>query len=100
MKMAIHRKSVVVAIAGLIVAAPVLAQTPAPAPEAPAAAATHSDPIVQKRMEVREQNRQHRANRAQAKKKQQQATQQSRDERNRANAESRQRATDAMKPQN
>lgn len=74
--------------AGLLAAGPLMAQTPA----ASAPAETHNDPIVQKRMEVREANQAHRANRAEARRNFRKDVGQSRSERNAAVQDSRARA--------
>ena len=73
------------------------AQQPAASPDADSpAATTHHDPIVQKRSEVREANRQRRAKTSQARSQFRDQSRQARAERNQSVQESRQRATDAM----
>jgi hypothetical protein len=82
---------------GVITSGSAIAQQPAaPAAGTAAASATHSDPIVQKRMEVREANRQQRAANAKTRKQAQQQQAKARAERNQSVQQSRDRATAAM----
>ena len=62
----------------------------------PATTVTHSDPIVQKRMEVREANRQQRARTAEARQTFQQEAREARAERNQSAQDSRARAQAAI----
>jgi hypothetical protein len=87
-------------VIGLLAAGPAMAQQPAAATEQSPVTTTHSDPIVQKRMEVRKANQTHRANRAEARKVQRSEVSQSRAERNQAVQESRARATEAINQAN
>jgi hypothetical protein len=79
---------------GVVTSGSAIAQQPA-APAA-AASATHSDPIVQKRMEVREANRKQREANAKTRKQAQQQQAKARAERNQSVQQSRDRATAAM----
>lgn len=72
------------------------AQQPAAPDMASPAATTHHDPIVQKRSEVREANRQQRAQTSQARSQFREQSRQARAQRNQSVQESRQRATNAM----
>jgi hypothetical protein len=84
---------------GALVSGSAMAQQPAqPAatPPAAGASATHSDPIVQKRMEVRAANQKQRAQNAQARAKMKESQRQARNERNQSVQQSRQHATAAM----
>jgi hypothetical protein len=91
-----------VAIVGIVVSAlvagQVFAQTSAPAPTQgqPATTVTHNDPIVQKRMEIRDANRQQRARTAEARQTFNQEAQQARAERNESAQDSRARAQAAL----
>jgi hypothetical protein len=68
-----------------------------PAADAPAtASATHSDPIVQKRMEVRSANQKQRAANAKTRQQAKQQQAQARAERNKSVSQSRARATAEM----
>ena len=81
---------------GVVTSGSAIAQQPAAPAEGMAASATHSDPIVQKRMEVREANRKQRE--ANAKIRQHAKEQQAKvnAERNQSVQQSRARATAAM----
>lgn len=84
---------------GVATSGSAIAQQPAqPADAAPSAAAsaTHSDPIVQKRMEVRDANRQQRAANAKTRQQAQQQQAKARAERNQSVQQSRARASAAM----
>lgn len=75
------------------------AQQPAASPDmaSPAAAgATHHDPIVQKRSEVRAANRKQRQQTSQARSQFREQSRQARNQRNQSVSESRQRATNAL----
>jgi hypothetical protein len=88
-------------VVGLLAAGPAIAQQPAAVTEqSPATTTQHSDPIVQKRMEVRQANQTHRANRAEARQVQRSEVSQSRAERNQSVQEARARATEAINPAN
>jgi hypothetical protein len=71
------------------------AQQPA-MPDAASPAATHHDPIVQKRSEVREANRQRSAQTSEARRQARQQSREARTQRNQSVQESRQRATKAL----
>ncbi|CAG9232313.1 conserved exported hypothetical protein [Paraburkholderia tropica] len=97
MKSRIATTAVVLAVVGAMIAGSVMAQQPAPAnPEQAQAAATHNDPIVQKRMEIRDANREQRSKNADAKKAYKSEVKQARGERNQAAQESHARAQDAL----
>ncbi|WP_321892502.1 hypothetical protein [Paraburkholderia tropica] len=103
MKSRIATTAVVLAVVGAMIAGSVLAQQPAPAnpsQPAPPAAATHNDPIVQKRMEIREANREQRAKKSEAKKVYRNEAKQARSERNQSAQESRARAQNALNAPN
>lgn len=87
------------AVIGVMTAGSAFAQqavTSAAAEPAKTAAATHSDPIVQKRMEVRAANQQQRARTAEARQAFRAEARDARAERNQAAQESRARATEAV----
>ncbi|NKJ48362.1 hypothetical protein CIC12_16755 [Burkholderia sp. SG-MS1] len=81
---------------GVVTSGSAIAQQPAAPAEGVAASATHSDPIVQKRMEVREANRKQREANAKTRKQAQQQQAQARAERNQSVQQSRDRATAAI----
>jgi len=90
------------AVVGVMTAGSAFAQqaiTSAAAGPETGATATHSDPIVQKRMEVREANRQQRARTSEARQSFRAEARQARGERNQSAQESRARAADALKQQ-
>lgn len=90
------RLATAVVVFGIVTSGAAIAQQPAAADAPAMASATHSDPIVQKRMEVRSANQTQRA--ANAKTRQQANEQQAkaRAERNQSVSQSRARATAAM----
>jgi hypothetical protein len=87
------------AVIGVMTAGSAFAQqavASAAAEPAHTATATHSDPIVQKRMEVREANQKQRARTAEARKNFRAEARDARSERNQSAQESRARATQAL----
>ncbi|WP_233872091.1 hypothetical protein [Paraburkholderia adhaesiva] len=100
MKVPAIKLSALVFTLGLLAAGPVMAQPSAVAPEQSPATTTHNDPIVQKRMEVRAANQQHRANRSEARSVQRAEVRESRAERNQSVQEARGRATEAINSAN
>ncbi|MEM5448728.1 MULTISPECIES: hypothetical protein [Paraburkholderia] len=98
MKIRTRTVAVVAIVASALFAGQVFAQTPAPASQEgqPATTVTHNDPIVQKRMEVREANRQQRARTAEARQTFKQEARDARAERNQSAQDSRARAQAAL----
>ncbi|WP_322042186.1 hypothetical protein [Paraburkholderia sp. J67] len=90
--------AVVLVVIGAMIAGSVMAQQIAPpaSQQPPAATATHSDPIVQKRMEIRDANREQRAKNAEAKKAYKSDVKQAKSERNQSAQESRARAQESL----
>jgi hypothetical protein len=101
MKARTRTVAVVAIVVGALFAGQVFAQTSAPAVKEgqPSTTVTHNDPIVQKRMEIREANRQQRARTAEARKTFNQEAQQARSERNQSAQDSRARAQAALDAQ-
>jgi hypothetical protein len=87
-------------VVGMLTAVPAMAQQSAVVSEHSTATITHNDPIVQKRMEVREANREHRANRAEARQTFRGEVSESRAERNQSVQDSRARAQEALNAAN
>jgi hypothetical protein len=90
--------AIVAIVISAIFAGQVFAQASAPAAKEaqPTTTATHSDPIVQKRMEIRDANRQQRARTAEARQTFNQEAQEARAERNQSAQDSRARAQAAL----
>jgi hypothetical protein len=91
--------AVVLIVIGAMIAGSVMAQQVVPAATPSTATTTHSDPIVQKRMEIREANREQRAKKSEAKKAYKSDVQQARSERNQSAQDSRARAQEALNTQ-
>lgn len=98
MKVRTRTVAAVAIVISALFAGQVFAQTAAPAGKEgqPAATVTHHDPIVQKRMEVREANRQQRARTAEARQTFKQEARDARAERNQSAQDSRARAQAAL----
>jgi hypothetical protein len=95
----VHQIATMFAVIGVMTAGSAFAQeaiTSAAAQPATAAAAPRNDPIVQKRMEVREANQQQRARTSEARQAFRAEAREARNERNDAARESRARATEAL----
>ena len=96
----VHQIATLFAVVGVMTAGSAFAtQAVASAAAEPAQAATHHDPIVQKRMEVRAANQQQRARTAEARETFRAESRDARSERNQSAQESRARATHALQQQ-
>lgn len=96
MKVTYNKLGILLFMTGALATSSAMAQQHDESRDQAPAPAMHSDPIVQKRMEVRDANRKHRERKAAARKHYREDVRQSRDERDQATQESRARAQERL----